>query len=292
MLRGLRAAALLGAVLPGAHRPGRPSEGMRREPPGQVPPAAITGATRAKHVAMLARVAAGRKHCPRCCPPGETLPLGAFGVGRGQPDGHAGWCKQCKAADERQRCRQARAGELAALLASPEIRACCVVLRWRFGLDDADAARMAELIDRQSCPCCCKNDYGRARTDAEDKGTATATARTRTSRASKPTENVVEISAAGKSATAVQPARPQARRGSQAADSQAAANGQQQASGQARDAARRDDHGRGDRGPYVAPLVTWPDGTEIRCQHKYRHESRTSAQACRRRIRAAKAFVK
>ena len=74
MLRGLRAAPLLGAVLTAAHRPGRPSEGMRGKPPGYVPRAAITGAARARHEAMLARVAAGRKHCPRCCPPGESLP--------------------------------------------------------------------------------------------------------------------------------------------------------------------------------------------------------------------------
>jgi len=44
--------------------------------------------------------------------------------------------------------------------------------------------------------------------------------------------------------------------------------------------------------PCSALFMTWPDGTQIRWRHKYRHENRASAEACGRRIRAAKADVK
>jgi len=112
----------------------------------------ITAATLAasaalKHEDMLASLATGRRRCPRCCDPGETLPLEAFGRSRSAPSGYHGLCRSCKNADQRDReasrRREAAAGrEHPGLARAAQIRAEAERLRRE---DEADRARAEAL---------------------------------------------------------------------------------------------------------------------------------------------------
>jgi hypothetical protein len=59
--------------------------------------AAIEASAQARRDRVAARVATGVKHCPKCCAPGQTLPLSAFYVIPSMPgrDGHSAYCRSC-----------------------------------------------------------------------------------------------------------------------------------------------------------------------------------------------------
>lgn len=77
---------------------------------------AIAAAAAAKHARMLAELATGRKRCPRCCEPGQTLPLAEFGRQKHAPSGLHGWCRACVAADKRAKAKRNREAAAAAAL--------------------------------------------------------------------------------------------------------------------------------------------------------------------------------
>jgi hypothetical protein len=76
--------------------------------------AAITAAAAAKHEALAARIATGKKFCSRCA---RELPAEDFGPQRSAPDGLRGWCRPCSqqyGRDRRSRLRDERMAASAA----------------------------------------------------------------------------------------------------------------------------------------------------------------------------------
>lgn len=133
-----------------------------------ITPAALAAAADLKHRQLAERIASGKKWCPRCR---EFLSRESFGPKRtGRGDCLAGYCRTCAAAYKRDvaaAARQAAAAVTAAARAraweterqrwatrdpaptaapDPEERALVVAVRWRLGVGDADAARVARLV--------------------------------------------------------------------------------------------------------------------------------------------------
>lgn len=114
-------------------------------------PAASAASVKEKQARLAARVAAGKKHCPRHDNGvGAWLPLTEFNFSRGSPDGRFGWCRACTAADKR--ARHARDPAAAAANRARSAR----------GHERRTAARMAASIDTAIKAAICIRTQGAA----------------------------------------------------------------------------------------------------------------------------------
>jgi hypothetical protein len=112
----------------------------------QIPPGAGASETDPRPGRPRGAQAIERKRCPRCCPPGETLPASAFGRNASRGDRLRPYCRACEATERRDRREQqkvAKKPEVArpALLPAEWLLPADLRYRWARGQGICEACR-------------------------------------------------------------------------------------------------------------------------------------------------------